>query len=93
MYPVDVWNVYTRVINDQNKTNNHAEAAHRKLGHELGVKHPNIWRFIETLRVVQKSRDQMYERAICGMPAPKKLKKYIDADERIKNLVLNTDAC
>ena len=58
-YPVEVWNVYGRVLNDQDRTNNHSEAAHNKLGHELGVKHPSIWKFIDGLRVIQKSRDQM----------------------------------
>ena len=86
-YPVEVWNVYGRVLNDQDRTNNHSEAAHNKLGYELGVKHPTIWKFIDGLRIIQKSRDQIYERALCGMPAPKKLKRYLDADVRIKKLV------
>ena len=59
------------------------------MGHELAVKHPTIWKFIDSLRVIQKSRDQMYERAICGMSPPKKLKKYSDADQRIKRLVMD----
>ena len=75
------------MLNNQDITNNHSEAARNKLRHKLGVKNPSIWKFIDGLRVIQKSRDQMYERSICGMPASKKLKRYIDADEGIKKLV------
>ena len=53
IFLIPVWNVYERVLNDCDRTNNHAEAAHRKLSHELGVKHQTLWKFIDSLRVIQ----------------------------------------
>ena len=61
IFQIPVWNVYERVLNDSDRTNNHAEEAHRKLSHELEVKHPTLWKFINSLCVVQKSRDMAYE--------------------------------
>ena len=67
--------------------NNFAEAAHRRLQTELDVKHPSIWKFIDSLQAVQKSRDLLYEAYVRGDPAPEKRKKYRQADERILAIV------
>nr|CAD7259810.1 unnamed protein product [Timema shepardi] len=40
----------------QHRTNNHAEAEHRRLGTELGIQHPTIWKFIDALRKVQAAK-------------------------------------
>ncbi len=73
------WSVYERTINGQARTNNFAEAAHRRLQEELGVDHPSIWKLIDGLRKVQKARDQVYEGLVRGDPPPKKRRKYIRA--------------
>lgn len=54
MFPPEMWNMYERVLNHQDRTNNHAEAAHRRLQTELGMEHPTIWKLIASLRKVQK---------------------------------------
>ena len=61
----------------QDRTNNHAEAAHRRLQEELGMDHPNLWKLIDGLRKVQKSTDLDYQRMISGHP-PLKEKKNIE---------------
>lgn len=86
-FPPPLWNVYDRVLNNQDRTNNHAEAAHRRLQTELDVSHQSIWRFIDGLRRVQKGRDLVYDAYVAGNPAPAKRRKYIQADDRIYNLV------
>ncbi len=53
-----MWNVYDRVLNDQDRTNNHAEAAHRRVQTELGMDHPTIWKLIDGLQKVQKGREK-----------------------------------
>ena len=91
MFPPQLWNVYDRVLNDQDRTNNHAEAAHRRLQVELDMDHPSIWRFIDGLRRVQKGRDVVYEAYVAGAPAPAKRRKYQKANDRILKLVSTFD--
>ncbi|KAK4885771.1 hypothetical protein RN001_002042 [Aquatica leii] len=87
LFPVDMWNLHERTLNGEDRTNNHAEASHRRLQTELAMDHPTIWKLIEGLKKVQKGRDVFYERLVAGNSPPKKLKKYRDADERILRLV------
>lgn len=64
MFPPAMWNVFERVLNGRDRTNNHAEAAHRRLQSELQMDHPSLWKLIDGLRKVQKSRDLEYERMV-----------------------------
>ena len=64
--------VYQRVINGDERTNNVSEAAHRRTQRELCVEHPSIWRFIDALRTVQEGRDKVYEEYVRGDPATPK---------------------
>ncbi len=56
-----MWNVYNQVLNDQGQTNNHAEAAHRRVQAELEMDHSMIWKLIDGLWKVQKGRDLFCE--------------------------------
>lgn len=87
LFPPQLWNVYDRVLNHQDRTNNFAEAAHRRLQTELDVNHPSIWNFIDGLRRVQKGRDLLYEQYVSGNAAATKRNKYIKADARILKIV------
>lgn len=86
MFPIRMWNVYERTINGQDRTNNHAEAAHRRLQSVLQMDHPSIWKFIKGLRKVQKERDMAFEQMVAGNSPPAKRRKYRQADERILKL-------
>jgi hypothetical protein len=79
--------VCERVLNNQDLTNNHSEAAHKRLDKELCMDHPTLWRFIEGLWKVQKNRDNEYEDFVQGVPATKKRRKFREAAERIKRIV------
>uniref|UniRef100_A0A1I8AZ57 MULE domain-containing protein n=1 Tax=Meloidogyne hapla TaxID=6305 RepID=A0A1I8AZ57_MELHA len=81
------WNVYTRTINNEDKTNNFCEAFHRKVQLQLGVSHPTIWKFLDELMKVVKMCDAQYEQFVAGHHAPRKRRKYEEADERILNIV------
>ena len=87
LFPQEMWNVYERSLSDEDRTNNHAEAAHRRLQNELGMQHPTVWKFIDGLKKVQRGIDLYYEQLIAGQKPPVKLKKYRQADERIKAIV------
>lgn len=41
-----ICNLYRRVLNSENRINNHAEAANKRLNKEMGVCNPIIWYFI-----------------------------------------------
>ena len=90
-FPMDTWNLYQRTISQEDQTNNHAEAAHRRIYAELQMHHPTIWRFIDGIKGVQRGRDAYYEYFIAGNSPPQKLKKYLRADERIRRIVSNYD--
>ena len=42
VFSVHMWNVYERTINGQDRTNNHAEAAHLRLQSVLQIDHPSL---------------------------------------------------
>ena len=82
-----MWSVYERVKSSTDRTNNHAESAHRRMQSELGADYPPLWTFIDSLNTVQKGRDSVYEDYVSGDTPLKKMRKYQEADERIKRIV------
>nr|CAD7198176.1 unnamed protein product [Timema douglasi] len=87
LFPPNMWNLYTRVLNGTDHTNSRAEAAHRRLGTELGMQHPTIWKFIDALRKVQAARDIYYEHLVAGHEATPKKRNYREVDARILRLL------
>ena len=87
LFPVEMWNQYERTIQGEDRTNNHAEAAHRKIYAELGVHHPVIWKFVDRLKKIQRSRDAYYEQLVSGHAPRPKLLKYVRTNERILRIV------
>ena len=47
MFLPELWNVYDLTVNEESRTNNHAEAWHRRLSTLLGKSHPNIYQLLE----------------------------------------------
>ncbi|KAL5246249.1 hypothetical protein ACI65C_013657 [Semiaphis heraclei] len=68
-FPIETWNLYNR------KTNNVAEASHRRLQAQLSMNHPTIWQFIIELKKVQAERDLYYEFLVGGHEPPPSKKK------------------
>ena len=81
--------MHGRVVQHLDRTNNHAEAAHRRIQAELQMDHPTIWKFIDGLKNVQKGRDLFHESLVAGHPPPRKLLRYRLCDERIQRIVDN----
>ncbi|KAG7157145.1 hypothetical protein Hamer_G009975 [Homarus americanus] len=72
LFPTEMWNIYQRTLQGEDRTNNHAEAANRRLRGELGMLHPTIWNFIHALKQVPKGRDGYFEKLSAGHePQPK----------------------
>ena len=57
LFSLEMWNRCNRTVAGRDRTNNHAEAAHRKMYTELGVYYPNTWKFIDGLKKIQKGKD------------------------------------
>ncbi|VVC37206.1 Hypothetical protein CINCED_3A020514 [Cinara cedri] len=49
-YPPIIWNVHERVLNKEDRTNNHAETANRRLNLQMAVDHLTLWAFISCLK-------------------------------------------
>jgi len=79
--------LYGRVLNNDDRTNNFSEAAHKRMDKELCMQHPTIWHFINGLRTVQKNRDLEYEAFVRGSQATQKRRKFQETDERIRAIV------
>jgi hypothetical protein len=86
-FPPEIWNVFERTINGDNRTNNYAEAAHRRMQVEMGMDHPSIWKFIKSIRIIQSGRDQSFEEFIRGNGPTPKRRKYVQTDERILTIL------
>ena len=87
LFPVEMWNMYQRTLDGDDRTNNYAEAANRRLKSELGMLHPTIWKFIAVLKNVHKGRDEYFEKLVAGNEPQSKLLKYRKADEKILKIV------
>ncbi|CAF3304227.1 unnamed protein product [Rotaria sp. Silwood2] len=48
-YPIDFWNIVTRVKSDLHRTNNNFEGWHRKLNCAFQCSHPSLWTFLDKL--------------------------------------------
>ncbi|KAH7680317.1 hypothetical protein AAVH_41308, partial [Aphelenchoides avenae] len=87
MFEKTLWSVHARTVDNKDRTNNHAEAAHRKLQAMLQMGHPSLSKFIEALMHVQMETDFRYEQYVRGDQNVPKRKKYREADERILTIV------
>ncbi|KAI1691104.1 FLYWCH zinc finger domain-containing protein [Ditylenchus destructor] len=68
---------------EEGRTNNHAEAAHRRLQTELAHDHPTLWALIDGLKKAQAARDVEYEEFVRGDAPPQKRQKFQLADARV----------
>ena len=88
---MEIWNVFHRTLQGQERTNNYSEACHKKIQHAFGMAHPTIWKFLEGLKLTIKGYDTDYEQFIAGNPRPAKRTKYVDLDNQILDKVFNFD--
>uniref|UniRef100_A0A915DV39 Uncharacterized protein n=1 Tax=Ditylenchus dipsaci TaxID=166011 RepID=A0A915DV39_9BILA len=86
-FPVSLWSCYERTIRGEDKTNNFAEAAHRRLQTILDIHHPTMGPFVGEMKKAQKLSDHTYEQCIRGQPALKKRRVNQEVDKRILALV------
>ncbi|KAE9525802.1 hypothetical protein AGLY_014028 [Aphis glycines] len=73
-FPPIIWNVHDRVLNKEDRTNNNAEAANRRLNLQMAVDHSTLWAFISCLRRIQSGRDTFFRQLETGKSPPKRKK-------------------
>ena len=87
LFPVQLWSQHIRTLRGEDRTNNFAEAAHRKLYCELGMCHPTIWVLIDALRAVQRQRDRYLEYLNSGNEPQHKRNRYQVIDDKLLKVV------
>ena len=65
-FPHVMCNLFQRFLSNEDRTNNQAEVANRRLQCELEMQQPSIWKIIDALRKVQRGRDLYYEQLFAG---------------------------
>ena len=89
LFPLDLWNMHLRTIEDEDRTNNQIEGFHRGFQYLIGAQVPNVFRFIEVLGKQQMLRETEVQQLFGGHNPPPKMKKYQCFDERIKSILIN----
>lgn len=57
----------------------------------IGASHPNIWKFIDSLKNEQGRNEAIIEQYIAGAELPRKKMKYMDIAVRIQKIVNEFD--
>ena len=91
IYPIHVWNVYERTLQDQHRTNNNVEGWNRSFKESCGTASPNIYRFIECLRRQQGLHNYDVVQLIAGGQIAAKNKKYEAISKRLKIIADDAD--
>ncbi|CAF3132957.1 unnamed protein product [Rotaria sp. Silwood2] len=83
-YPIELWNMYQRTIDDSMRTNNLAEAWHRRFNSVVQFQHPSLWIFIQSLRKEENYIHCQIVKVNAGHATLQK-KKYVDYSKHLKN--------
>ncbi len=70
LFPIAIWNVHDRVMNDNHRTNNSLESWHKQFEADLDMKHPTINRLIEAFRKEQRNTEMNYIQLTGGLACP-----------------------
>ncbi|CAF0766296.1 unnamed protein product [Brachionus calyciflorus] len=85
LFPIHIWNMSDRVVNDLPRTNNSLESWHKQF--ELDTKkHQSVFKLIEQFRLEQQNTDVLSSQLTSG-DFYKRKKKEANRDEAIKKLV------
>ena len=85
-FPVELWNMFNRTMNDSMRTNNQAEAWHRRFNSVIDCEHPSLWNFLQSLQKEENYIHCQIVKVNAGQ-AILQTKKYLDYNKRLKNLL------
>lgn len=87
-FPIELWNCYSAVVNNEPRTNNAVEGWHHAFNGRVERSHATIGKFINTLKEEQATTEFMWEQHVAHRQiAGKKRKTYRDRDERLKMVI------
>ncbi|CAF1333385.1 unnamed protein product [Didymodactylos carnosus] len=91
-FGIDFWNMYHRTTDAVTRTNNAAEADHRRIGSVFQCSHPTLWSFLEKL-IEEENATHMEILHINAGQAPKlKSKRNERFEKRLLNIISNPHA-
>ena len=82
-FPLQMWNHHNTM---DPRTNNNLEGFHTRLNRNLPHNHPNIYRFIEVLRQIEKADKVKLSQIDFGAAQPSRKRVYREPDNRIQRL-------
>jgi len=89
LFPCATWNVFGL----DNRTINMCEGFHLALKQVVMVKHPSLFRLIESLQSIEASNERVLAQLALGAAPKKRKAKYVAVNEAIKRLADNTRHC
>ncbi|KAK4872511.1 hypothetical protein RN001_014540 [Aquatica leii] len=86
LFPINMWNIYSKVVENLPRTNNAVEGWHNSFASTLNANYSCIWRFIKALKKEYSLNCVKIEQLIAGNIVPQG-KVYKDTAQRIQNIV------
>ena len=83
LFPINLWNVRSRVENDLPRSNNAVEGFHNALRSSITSSHPNLWRLLKALKQELEYSAMKHTQLLRG-DMPSKKKAYQIVDTKIK---------
>ena len=87
LFPIELWNCYQRVLNDEDRVNNSIESWHKQFESDAG-KHPTVNKALEQFRIEQKHTEILLQQIGSGDFYERRTKGQ-KRDENIKKVVLS----
>lgn len=87
-FALNLWNVYQLTLDLFPRTNNAVEAWHNVIAQFIGIAHPNIFNFINNIKLEQDATEVLITQIMSGVDvSPPPNKKNMRSGDRILNVV------
>ena len=87
LFNIGLWNMYNQTLDDLPRTNNAVEGWFRNFQASVGAYHPNFWKFIDISKREQNLTQVSIAHAPAGHQPEPQRRRYLDSNQRIKNIV------
>lgn len=91
MFPIALWNCYDLTMEGLPQSNNSVEGWHNAFHTFIGHSHPNIYKFIESIRNEQNLQEMRMAQISASQDPEPRRKKYVKLDQRLKKIDENYD--